>query len=107
MKEYLLKADVMRTLARHFDFYESKKMLDVADGIEDARESLRLLNTYRFRDVQVIQYGQWIPNDNRDAPTYDNGLMIRYFHCSVCNGDISDRYGKYRYCPHCGAKMEE
>lgn len=107
MKEYLLKADVLDFLARQFDFYDSKGMWDVADGIEDAKEVLQRFNTYRLQEAIANVQGQWLPNVNRDALTYDNGLMIRYFHCSVCNGDISDRYGKYRYCPHCGARMED
>lgn len=107
MKEYLLKDDVLRKMGRLYGFYDSGGHTDSADAIADAEEILRQLCTYRLRDVQVIAHGQWLPNDNRDAPTYDRGLMIRYFHCSVCNGDISDRYGKYRYCPHCGARMED
>lgn len=104
MAEYLLRSDVLNFMTEQFDFYDSRGLWDVADGIEDAKEVLQKLNAYQFPNAQVVVHGQWLTN--RDAPTYDNGLMIRYFHCSVCKGDISDRYGKYRYCPHCGAKME-
>ncbi len=104
MKEYLLKSDVMNEI-EHCMRCCGEFVDDDFFGILDTeRMNLNALNTYQFPDKP---YGIWQPNYDRDAPTYDSGLMIRYFHCSVCKGDISDRYGLYRYCPHCGAKMED
>ena len=31
---------------------------------------------------------------------------IRYYDCSECGRTVTDRYGMFRYCPWCGAKME-
>lgn len=53
--------------------------------------------------------GEWVHNN--DIPTYmpsrDPNRMIEilYYDCSACGESISDRYGKFPYCPHCGAKM--
>ena len=107
MKEYLLKGEVMGFLAEQFDFYDSRGLWDVADGIEDAREVLQKMDTYQLLDGQVVAHGQWMPAYDRIAPTYEGGQLVQHFYCSVCKKDITDRYGKYRYCPYCGAKMEE
>ena len=39
-------------------------------------------------------------------PDWENGRKIEYYECERCTYTISDRYGLYRYCPDCGAKME-
>lgn len=52
--------------------------------------------------------GKWIRNG--DTPTYMNTygvIEVLYYDCSECGGTISDRYGRFPYCPWCGAKMEE
>lgn len=105
-EEYLLKSDVMNEIDRLFEHSRRHHDDEAVDVIAGVNLSLKRLKTYQLPD-RTAPCGQWLPNYDRDAPTYDSGLMIRYFHCSVCKGDISDRYGLYRYCPHCGAKMEE
>lgn len=107
MKEYLLKSDVLNEMEAKAKWCEEFGYEDIDVWMREEAENLANLDTYQLRDEQLAPYGQWLPNYGRDAPTYDGGLMIRYFHCSVCKGDISDRYGLYRYCPHCGAKMED
>lgn len=106
MKEYLLKSDVFDTidyLSEHSRKVRDDEAVAVIAGVN---LFLKRLDTHQLAD-DGTRIGRWIPNVNRDAPTYDSGLMIRYFHCSVCKGDISDRYGFLWYCPHCGAKMED
>ena len=107
MKEYLLKLDVLEEITECMKCCSQFVDDDFFAILDHERMKLQKMKTYQLQDKQAEPNGQWLPNDNRDAPTYDSGLMIRYFHCSVCNGDISDRYGKYRYCPHCGARMED
>lgn len=107
MKEYLLKADVLEEMEQKAKWCERFGYEDIAIWMREEAENLAELDTYEIPEQGIVQIGLWIPNYDRDAPTYDSGQMIRYFHCSVCNGDISDRYGKYRYCPHCGVRMED
>jgi len=47
--------------------------------------------------IEERKTGEWIPMDDTDFGVY--------FNCSVCDYQISDRYGKYNYCPNCGADM--
>jgi NADH pyrophosphatase NudC (nudix superfamily) len=43
-------------------------------------------------DAEPVKHGHWIWDSDR------------FWHCSVCNEYSS---WTYKYCPHCGAKMDE
>lgn len=57
-------------------------------------------------EVEPVKRGKWIKNENRNS-----------WHCSYCNVDNYYAYAwnsetrmdefQDRYCPNCGAKMEE
>lgn len=47
--------------------------------------------------------GRWIDTGDTFEDEY---CRYNYFECSVCECEIAGRYGLYRYCPNCGAKME-
>ena len=57
-------------------------------------------------DVETVKHGEWI-----DLPDYGGGgwamlgsdEYVQPRHCSIC-GDVYTK--KYKYCPSCGAKME-
>lgn len=51
-------------------------------------------------DVEPVRHGWWKDLD-------DTEFRVNGWYCSQCLYEISDRYGKYRYCPMCGAKMKE
>lgn len=59
----------------------------------------------RKRDVvfeeipNPVRHGRWEVID-------DTEFRVPGWYCSLCNYHISDRYGKYNYCPWCGAQME-
>lgn len=35
-----------------------------------------------------------------------NDFQTHYYKCSHCRYVMSDRYGLYKYCPNCGARMD-
>lgn len=91
--------------------YDNGKLIGVTiSGINDGFDE-----TVNFRR---ITNARWIKNNN--IPTYKytqwsesvlsniaiNVLLPIYYDCSECGESISDRYGLFPYCPHCGARME-
>lgn len=48
-------------------------------------------------DVAPVVHGQWLCGDY-----YDIGDV-----CSECDWDSQMTHPSYRYCPNCGAKMDE
>ena len=66
------------------------------DGYIDAGECGFFKNKADFVEVK---HGEWI------RPTIIHGITIAgLLHCSVC-GEVPCNKGKY--CPNCGAKMDE
>lgn len=71
--------------------------------IIDGEELIRALNYDRnqyekgYADAlaETQKTGKWIDS-------IDDGWF-----CSNCGSSISSRYGKYSYCPECGARMVE
>ena len=67
------------------------------------REKEIALLKKQLADIQPVQRGQWIPEDE----DYEEGVYI----CSVCGyefiitaGDLESN--ELNYCPRCGAKMD-
>ena len=58
------------------------------------RLALRAIDRAPTIDAQIVQHGRWVPEGH--------GL----YSCSECQ-IIDSREPKHRYCPECGAKMEE
>ena len=97
----LIDADhVLKALSVFNDYEHGNRHF--LSGIETAREIIDDAPT-----VDAVKHG------------HDTG-KDRYFHCSVCGYGVSDVYesgisnvyifehGKsWRYCPNCGAKMDE
>ena len=48
-------------------------------------------------DVAPVRYGRWLCGDY-----YDIGDV-----CSECDWDSQMTHPSYRYCPNCGAKMDD
>ena len=55
------------------------------------------INSIPAADVAPVRHGQWQYGDY-----YDIGDV-----CSECDWDSKMTHPSYRYCPNCGAKMNE
>ena len=77
-------ADVESLIIRHEDIgYER----GYRDGYAEATD-----------DAELVKHGYWVKNDDGD------------YHCSLCQAivELDEKYQHYwRYCYHCGAKMDE
>lgn len=55
-------------------------------------------------DVVEVRHGKWSHDYIKDGVEYDDWLNL---HCTVCGETQRDAWGKWNYCPYCGAKMDE
>ena len=72
------------------------------DNLDDAYEqgwydALCCLEHIPAADVAPVVHGRWLYGDY-----YDIGDV-----CSECDWDSQMTHPPYRYCPNCGAKMDE
>lgn len=82
-------------------------MVNPKEAISEHPDDILKYNSGLLSAVQTVndmpsaqpehKTGKWIPMDDTDFGVY--------FNCSVCDYQISDRYGKYNFCPNCGADM--
>lgn len=61
---------------------------------EDAADCIRYMDA---ADVAPVVHGRWLCGDY-----YDIGDV-----CSECDWDSQMTHPSYRYCPNCGARMDE
>ena len=52
-------------------------------------------------DVAHVRHGKWV----HKGPRFRGG--VDWWHCSNCGSLASGAEIKFRYCPHCGARMDE
>ena len=60
-------------------------------------EAVTRVENFPSADVAPVQHGKWLYGDY-----YDIGDV-----CSECDWDSKMTHPSYRYCPNCGAKMDE
>ena len=60
-------------------------------------EAVTRVENFPAADVAPVRHGKWLYGDY-----YDIGDV-----CSECDWDSKMTHPSYRYCPNCGAKMDE
>ena len=56
-------------------------------------------------DAVEVVHGRWVPEYEYDGTV--GGTAVSAYGCSVCHGYVGWLFGEdYKYCPHCGAKMD-
>ena len=86
MAEYIKRDVVMKEImaAKWMDGYDGATAMAIAASAPAA-------------DVAPVRHGEWQYGDY-----YDIGDV-----CSECDWDSEMTHPSYRYCPNCGAKMDE
>ena len=83
---------------RYVDIDNVINLFGISDSDIDAKwtiENALYDGSLSLADVEPVKHGHWISK-------FENGEVNTY--CSAC-GNIT--YGLYRYCPDCGARMDE
>jgi len=66
--------------------------------------ALKMIEEAPAADVEPVRHGQYI---GTEFDGYADGNPVYYeWKCSECDCVFEDDEPKYRYCPHCGAKMD-
>lgn len=59
---------------------------------------VRVINELPSVDADPVKHGKWMQ---------DKAAEIQYrYNCSECGNPIYDKIRPYKYCPHCGARMD-
>lgn len=82
-----------------FEFPESNALEDYHDGWNEAIKEVRGIIAAAPTVVPSVPEGKWLPR------TDYNGSL--WWKCSVCGYTTDDDYMPLRYCPECGAYMED
>lgn len=96
--------------------YIDRKALDIAMTIAAANgkdkdrrtwaKAICVLHDMQTADVAPVVHGRWI-KDNDSFQTDDYYCCYFDYNCSNCGEVVNDRYKLPKYCPECGAKMNE
>ena len=105
----LIDVDVLKN-AIH-DEFDGVCVYDVS-GTEVENDMEYIIDRVPTVDAEPVRHGHWIPDHgdiNCTVPIIDNAPSCSCY-CSVCGEWLvasDEYYVKGRYCPNCGAKMDE
>ena len=97
MYEYIKRTDAVAEINRGD--------LLVGNNAEWARE---IIWRTPYADVVPVKHGHWMKvKMPTGVEVFDcKEMMVVGFKCSKCGENVDVSEGHYRYCPHCGAKMD-
>ena len=78
-------------LKKHYAWWEDDERRTLFDQIVDAQPTV---------EAEPVRHGKWIDRTIKVSAELTNIIHV----CSVCE---EMAVGKYRYCPHCGCRMDE
>ena len=66
---------------------------------------IQIVKHFPTVDAVEVVHGRWVPEYEYGGT--DGGTAVSAYGCSVCHGYVGWLFGEvYKYCPHCGAKMD-
>ena len=78
-------------LKKPYAWWEDDERRTLFDQIVDAQPTV---------EAEPVRHGKWIDRTIKVSAELTNIIHV----CSVCE---EMAVGKYRYCPHCGARMDK
>lgn len=99
MSDYINREDAITIIAKRFAEALRGKTIGYSDGMLAAMDDL---NDLPAADVAEVRHGHWefpIFTDNDD-------VLDPRVKCSKC-GKIEAAFARWKYCPNCGARMNE
>ena len=103
MTKYIKLEELMKFPIRR-NRYNKEHGNDFVSGIEMVLEYAKNIPA---ADVIPVRHGRWIDKQLIKSFKHTNIPVVE---CSACGIDfcdiINNHYFMYKYCPHCGAKMD-
>lgn len=93
MAEYIER----ERLLRKFNIDDMMNVNGTLISLRDARE---VISNFPAADVAPARHGRWV----HEGPRFRGG--VDWWHCSNCGSLASGVEMKFRYCSHCGARMD-
>lgn len=93
MAEYIERERMLRK-------FNIDDMMNVNGTLISLHEARETISNFPAADVAPVQHGRWAHDGQRVRCGVD------WWHCSNCGSLASGVEIKFRYCPHCGAKMD-
>ena len=97
MNDYIKREDAVEKIKADCDRFDHipKRVVDFFTlGMESVPSA----------DVVEVRHGKWSHDYIKDGMEYSDWFNL---HCSICGQMQFSTFGKWNYCPHCGAKMDE
>ena len=77
----------------------------VSVGGLSAKALWRLIKSQRTVDAEPVRHGKFV---GTEYDGYADGYPVYYeWECSQCGCVFEEEEPTYKYCPNCGAKMDE
>ena len=96
MDEYIEREAISEEIRKYY--YKNPPNFSYGEGFDRGLDrAQRAILDAPAADVAPVRHGKWLYGDY-----YDIGDV-----CSECDWDSKMTHPSYRYCPNCGAKMDE
>lgn len=96
MTEYIEREAISEEIRKYY--YKNPPNSSYGEGFDRGLDrAQRAILDAPAADVAPVRHGQWLCGDY-----YDIGDV-----CSECDWDSQMTHPSYRYCPNCGARMDE
>lgn len=96
MTEYIEREAISEKIRKYY--YKNPPNSSYGEGFDRGLDrAQRAILDAPAADVALVVHGRWLCGDY-----YDIGDV-----CSECDWDSQMTHPSYRYCPNCGAKMDE
>lgn len=97
MSDYIKREDAIKQIVKGEEMYGEEFATDTG-RVKD------FLNVLPSADVVEGRHGKWSHDYIKDGVEYNDWFNL---HCTVCGETQRDAWGKWNYCPYCGAKMDD
>ena len=103
MNEYISREALLQDIEESVRF--TAKTGTISSEIRGANKIIDRIKCAPSADVAPVRHGRWVEWLPGDCALIMTGEEMLY-RCSSCDAKYSAAEG-YKYCPNCGAKMDE